>query len=63
MRRPTEPGWYDVFDLNCNLLGKFLVEYGSASGLHCKVLKMGGSIHCPGYTDWNRYTTSWHKYE
>lgn len=32
---------------------RVLVEFGgSASGLFCRELKQGGSIHCPGYGPW-----------
>ena len=58
--RAESPGAYYVCSTEPGneFLGIFDVEYGPASGLMCKELKAGGSIHCPGFSDFSKYLWS-----
>jgi hypothetical protein len=59
--RPKECGIYAVHQ-HGQLIGSFEVTHNSASGLMCKELRLGGSMQCPGFSDWNRYSgTTWTK--
>jgi hypothetical protein len=54
--RPKSPGRFQVNDIVDGLfVGSFDVVMNSASGLMCKALKTGGSLQCPGFSDWSKY--------
>lgn len=60
MPKPIGPG---VFEVELKrpkkspqvVIGQYEVTHNPASGLMCKELKVGGSLQCPGFSNWDKY--------